>query len=258
MKTIAIMNLKGGTGKTATATNMAYILAQHHNERVLVVDADGQRNATTTLVDEVNLTHMGLSDYLLRQAPEAWRLYITESKYRGIDVLPGDTGLWAPDLSAKVSPTSLRDMRDDIMESDLYDTIIIDCPPQFPASAVNAILAASVVIIPTTLDGYATSGADELVEQIDQLRRVAPEVRVGGVLITMPYKSQAAHAREAALRRDGRLKVYDTVISKSSRVPESTYLHCPVAASDPRSWATIKYKQFVAEFLRREEAYRRG
>lgn len=259
MKTVAIMNLKGGAGKTTTAINMAAILATEYEQRVLLIDADGQRNATKSLSPVGNgQPPLSLSDYLRCGVTSMWRQYISHSTIRNIDIIPGDTGLWDFELSGSASKAALVDLRDALIEADAYDYVIVDCPPGFTIGCINAILASNVVIIPAPLDGYSDDGAMELMAQINSLRRVAPNVRVGGVLVTMWSKSDQGHLHETLLRERHHVHVYTAVIRRSPKVSESTYSSGPVLTYSPRSAAAVDYRKFVREFLDREEALRNG
>ena len=259
MKTIAIMNLKGGAGKTTTAINMAAILATEYGQRVLLIDADGQRNATKSLLPmRDGRPELCLSDYLRCEVPGMWRQYIAPSTIRNLDLIPGDTGLWDLELGQSASKGALAALCDALIEADAYDYCIVDCPPGFTVGCINAILASNVVIIPSPLDGYSDDGAMELIAQINSLRRVSPNVRVGGVLVTMWYKSEQGRLHEALLRERHHINVYSTVIRRSPKVSESTYDNGQVLTYSPRSAAGADYRKFVREFLAREEALSHG
>lgn len=259
MKTIAIASFKGGVGKTTTAVNMAAILATEHDKRVLLVDADGQANATKSLLPvregEENLT---LSDYLRTDAPETWRRYVSPTTFRGLDIVAGDSGLWALEMSGGVSNKLLREMRDCVIESGDYDFIIIDCPTGVPIGAVSGLLAANEVIIPAQLDGYSEDGAMEMVAQVEGLHAANPALRIAGILLTRWQKSDHSTRHERALRERFGIHVFSSHIRYSGKVPESSGNNTTVSAYSPRSGAAVDYRRFVREYLLAEEASQDG
>lgn len=155
MKTIAIVNLKGGVGKTVTAVNVAAILATEYGQRVLLIDADPQANATQSLLPpgEYN-TLAGLLTI-----PDAYYddlLY--HSSIRGLDVLPADDELRNLDVDLlqgeRPNLRAIRDLRDAVAEDDAYDCIVIDCPPALSPACAAAIAASTDVVIPIKVDAY--------------------------------------------------------------------------------------------------------
>ena len=167
MKTIAIVNLKGGVGKTVTAVNVAAILATEYDRRVLLIDADPQANATQSLLPpgEYN-TLAGLLTI-----PDAYYddvLY--HSSIRGLDVLPADDELRSLDLALlqgeQPNRQAIRGLRDVLEEDDAYDTVVIDCPATLSVSCAASIAASTDVVIPIKLDGYSLRGMNELTPRL--------------------------------------------------------------------------------------------
>ena len=163
MKTIAIVNLKGGVGKTVTAVNVAAILATEYGQRVLLIDADPQANATQSLLPpgEYN-TLAGLLTI-----PDAYYddlLY--HSSIRGLDALPADDELRNLDVDLlqgeRPNLRAIRDLRDAVAEADAYDCIVIDCPPALSPACAAAIAASTDVVIPIKVDAYSVRGMNEL------------------------------------------------------------------------------------------------
>lgn len=253
MNTYAIVNFKGGVGKTVTAVNMAAILATEYGKRVLLVDADPQGNATQSLLPpgEYN-TLAGLLTI-----PDAWYddlLY--HSSIRGLDVLPADDELRNLDVDLlrgeRLNLQALRDLRDAVEEDEAYDCMIIDCPPALSPACAAAIAASTGVIIPIKLDAYSVRGMSELTAQIERLRAIYPDVRVAGVLPTMWYRSETVEQGENLLRANSPVRVFDSRIRRSPKVDESTWTGEPVVSWSPRSAAAQDYRAFVAELLGRE------
>ena len=255
MKTFAIVNMKGGVAKTTTAINLAYILAAEHNLRVLLVDADGQRNATRTLLPKGD--YDGLAAMLDGSA--AGYDEVTEpTEIEGLDMIPASSALWRIDLSCAMEGAapgvfrSLRDMRDAIMEDDAYDVMVIDCPPNFSAACIAAISAANRIIIPALPDAFSAEGMEDLVEQIEGVRKIQPEIKVSGCLITQWHKADVVEDAEDFLRTECPVPVFDTVIRRTDKVLESTWAKMPVLVWSPQSSAARDYRAWVKELVVKE------
>lgn len=253
MNTYAIVNFKGGVGKTTTCLNMAAILATEYGKRVLLVDADPQGNATQSLLPP---GEYGSLLYLLQGDEPYYENLTTPTSIRGVDMIPADDALRELDVDLlqgqRLNLRALRDLRDAVEEDDAYDTIIIDCPPALSPACAAAIAASTGVIIPIKLDAYSVRGMSELTAQIERLRAVYPDVRVAGVLPTMWYRSDIVEQGEALLRANSPVRVFDSKIRRSPKVDESTWTGEPVVSWSPRSAAAQDYRTFVAELMGRE------
>ena len=254
MRTFAIVNRKGGVGKTTTAVNLAYVLATSCHLRVLLVDADGQANATQILLPRGEYDGLGA---LMRGMAICYDELVVHTDVEGLDVLPASEDLWALDLEAAGgeggrSYRTLRDMREAVDEDGAYDVMVIDCPPNLSAACVSAILASDAVIIPVLSDACSATGVADLMEQIDSLRYIRPEIRVAGVLVNQWHRSPVVEDAAAYLREDGRVPVYDTVIRRTDKVPESSWARMAVQAWSPFCSAARDYRAWVAELAEKE------
>lgn len=253
MNTYAIVNFKGGVGKTVTAVNMAAILATEYGQRVLLVDADPQGNASQSLLPPGEYSSL-LS--LLQGDEPYYENLTTPTSIRGVDMIPADDALRELDVDLlqglRLNLQALRDLRDAVEEDEAYDCMIIDCPPALSPACAAAIAASTGVIIPIKLDAYSVRGMSELTAQIERLRAVYPDVRVAGVLPTMWYRSDIVEQGEALLRANSPVRVFDSKIRRSPKVDESTWTGEPVVSWSPRSAAAQDYRAFVAELLRGE------
>ena len=173
MKTISIVNLKGGVGKTVTTVNMAAILAEDYGKKVLVIDADPQANASHFYgIGEDANTIACIMDGLADDPYDC--IYCTA--HEGVDIVPSDISLITADIASVrkgVGAGRLRDFLDVIDEdartsgeATVYDVVLIDCPPSFTAASVAAIAASDDVIIPVKVDAFSVSGIRELLTQI--------------------------------------------------------------------------------------------
>lgn len=251
MRTYAIVNRKGGVGKTTTAVNLAYVLATSCHLRVLLVDADGQANATQMLLPPGEYDGLGA---LLRGLAICYDEVVQHTDVNLLDVLPASGDLWALDLEAKESCrySALMQMRDAMEEDRAYDVMVIDCPPNLSAACVSAILASDAIIIPVLSDACSATGVADLVEQIDSLCYIRPDIRVAGVLVNQWHRSPVVEDAAAYLREDGRVPVYNTVIRRTDKVPESSWARMAVQQWSPWCSAARDYRAWTAELLAKE------
>ncbi len=254
MRTIAIVNFKGGVGKTITAVNMAGKLATEHEQRVLLIDCDSQGNATKFLLppegdyNTVALAITGEEPY--------YKNLIYQSQYRNLDVIPADMGLVELDLKTLTgqpqSINGLRNLRDVLIEDDAYDTVIFDCPTSPSAACAAALAAADSIIIPIKLDMFSVSGMKDLTTQIDNIRRINPEIRVAGLLITMWYQTEEMQAIADNLGRVTSVPVYRTHIRRTNKMDGSTWARELISIWSPQCGAAVDYRCWVSEYLEQE------
>ena len=252
MRTFAIVNRKGGVGKTTTAINLAYVLATSCRMRVLLVDADGQANATQILLPPG--AYDGLGSLLHGYAAGVEDLLI-HTDVEGLDVLPASDDLWALDLEKNKGAlrySALMQLREVLEEEASYDVMIVDCPPNLSVACIAAILASDAVVIPVLSDACSAVGVADLVDQIESLEYIRPDIRVAGVLVNQWHRVPVVEDSVAYLREDGRVPVYDTVIRRSDKVPESSWARMSVQQWSPWCSAARDYRTWAAELLERE------
>ena len=252
MRTIAIMNNKGGVGKTVTAINLADILVRQYHKRVILADCDGQMNLTRFYLPEfdpeVNFNMVALlvgdgeplwSDHLMPLAP-------------GLSLIPSSPELYDLDREALQSgvgaPERVREFVQAAREDDGADFFIFDCPPGFTLASVGALMAADEVVIPMLVDGFSFAGVRDLSAQVTNLRRTRHGIRLGGVLITQWRNTEVVRQGEQLLRSMG-LPVYRQTIRRTEKVPESTLDRQPIWAYSPHSAASQDYRRWVAELV---------
>lgn len=255
MRTIAVINLKGGVGKTTTVINMAAILAAR-GDRVLVIDADPQANATV-FYDCVGGDCNTLADLLSGVGPsEAWD-YIYYTRAPGVLLLPASLDLIQADISSISSGgrvKAISDLLDCLREdgeadaAEAIDFVLIDCPPSFTAASVAAIYAADDIIIPVEVDAWSLGGLATLLAQIDSVRRIQPRIRIAGALVTKWRNTPAVIQGEAALRSSA-VPVFQTAIRRSEKVPEASFKAESLETYSPRSSAGYDYRAFTLEYL---------
>ena len=249
MRVTTIINLKGGVGKTATAVNMASILAES-GAKVLVIDADPQANATSFYGLRAAAEKNTLSGLLEGFSADPYD-FIYETR-PGIDCVPADMSLINCDVASireNVSSTKiLSDFCAALEEDGMYDYILIDCPPGFTAASVAAVYASNDVIVPVKVDAFSLEGLGELTLQINNLRAINARVSIAGALVTMWHKAPAVIEGEALLKQSS-IPLFRTQIRRSDKVDESTFMHQPLIEYSPRCSAAKDYRDFVAEYL---------
>lgn len=259
MKTISILNLKGGVGKTVTTVNMAAILAKEYGKKVIVVDADAQANASAFL-GQAERGENTLTGILMREADYVYD-YIYPTNIPNVMCVPSDINLLSADIASVRSTDSVNTLRhflDAIEEDnntssqlgeDVYaDYVLIDCPPSFTAASVAAIAASDEIIVPVKIDAFSVRGMHELITQVAYVQRIRPEVELAGVLVTMWHKAPAVVQGEDYLRCSP-LKVFETHIRRSDKVDESTFARQPLEVYSRQSGAGRDYRRFVAEYM---------
>lgn len=252
MRTIAIMNNKGGVGKTVTAINLADILSRGYGRRVVLADCDGQMNLTRFFLPEFDPEqHVSVADVLIGEGEAVWEDNLLDLP-DGLRLLPGSSALYGLDLDAVQNGLefswALDEFSEAMAEDDGADYLFFDCPPGFTAASVAALMAADIVVIPTTVDGFSISGMKALADQIKLLRTTRPGIKIGGVLITQWHNSDVVRQGEQLLRSMG-VPVYEKVIRRTDKVPESTFDRNPIVKYSPTSAASRDYLEWVCEFM---------
>ncbi len=255
MRTIAIMNLKGGVGKTVTALNLAAALSSA-GRRVLLVDCDGQMSLSRFYFHDLDPDNVAtVADVLQGTAEAVWEDNVLPILGTNIQLLPGSSVLYAMDAvslrEGGIGLTTLRDFRNAVAEDGEVDYMIFDCPPGFTAASVSALMAAQEVVMPMLVDGFSMWGVHDLAAQIDGIRSANRDIKIAGVLITQWHNCELVRQGEAMLRELS-LPVFKTVIRRTDKVPESTVVWQPIFDYSPRSAASQDYRLWVQEYLGEE------
>lgn len=256
MRTIAILNFKGGVGKTVSTATLAYLLAKQ-GKRILLIDADSQGNLSMSFGIDAEEGADTLA--LLTEGAGYYPEFVTPTGFEGIDLIPSDINLLTADRLMVQSGVgrmrqAIADLRDaiagDADQGGAYDLILIDCPPALSAACTAALAAADDVIIPIRLDYFSTGGMANLVEQLRYMRSMNPRLSVMGVLVTQFTHMPDEKAALEGLRSDA-LPVFDTVIRFSKAVPSATFQKVPLPVARPYCAASRDYGALVKEIMGR-------
>ena len=254
MKTISIINLKGGVAKTLTADNMAHVLAVFHKKRVLLVDNDKQGN-TSKAFGVHSYDEKSLSDVLTARRMDV-REVIKKTRFENIDVLPANMTLIRANMevmmdTTRPQQTRLRAALDPVAGQ--YDFCIIDNAPDINISTINALVASDDVMIPVTIDDFALDGLAELKEQIDNTKEdLNPELTLRGCFVTQFDSSNEADRQgEEYLRSIKEYPVFETHIRRTPKMKPSTFARTPIILYSVRCGAAQDYKRLVEEYLKK-------
>ena len=248
-KIIAIVNQKGGVGKTTTCVNLAAAV-KAAGKRVLLCDFDPQANATSGMgVDKT--TSNGVYDALINGAETAQLIVTTPYG----DVLPSSKAL----AGAGVELINMDD-RQFLLKAalrqvaDKYDFIFIDCPPSLELLTLNALCAADQVLIPVQCEYYALEGLSDLMVTLRAVKkRLNPTISIFGVLLTM-YDGRTNFSAQVAeeVRRHFPGKVFAAAIPRNVRLSEAPSHGMPVCAYDKFSRGAAAYDAVAQEILAKE------
>ena len=247
---IAIVNQKGGVGKSTTAINLAASLGDL-GKRVLVVDFDPQGNATSGFgVDKDSLEH-DVYDTLMNSV--SIEDVVVASPVEGVSVAPATIQLAGAEIelvSVMARESVLRYVLDPVRSS--YDYIFVDCPPSLGLLTVNALVAADSLLVPIQCEFYALEGLSKLLESMRMVKgRLNPSLDVFGVVMTM-FDARTTLSRQVVeeVRDFFGPKVFDTVIPRNVKLSEAPSHGLPINRYDPRSKGALAYAELAEEVVK--------
>ena len=261
---IAVVNQKGGTGKTTTCENLGVGLALE-GKRVLLVDTDPQASLTVSLgnpyPDNLSPTLSDMMGKIIMEksiAPGEGILHHVE----GVDLMPANielSGLEVSLVNAISRETILRQYLDTVKQN--YDFILLDCVPSLGMLTVNALAAADNVLIPVQAAYLPAKGLEQLLETINKVRRqINPKLKIEGIILTM-VDGRTNYSKEISnLIREsygGKLKVYKTDIPRSVRAEEISAEGASIFQHDPKGKVAEAYRVLTKEVLSNAEKRRK-
>lgn len=251
MKTIAIINVKGGVGKTVSAVNIGACLSER-GSRVLIVDLDSQANATQMLksysVDADSITNV----FLDKSAVIAD--IIVPTQYDRLSILPSN--IQFAFVESKVLSDTTRQQQTRLKKalaqvSAEYDYCLIDCAPSLGVVSINALVAADSVVVPIKIDQFALDGLDYLIQTVFEIRDEFNEkLQFIGSFVTMDNVTTVNKEIKKVLQQAKHLRLLDTTIKNTVKVTESTFNQVPVVFGDMTCAASVGYRELTDELLK--------
>ena len=247
-KIIAIVNQKGGVGKTTTAINLSTAMAAIE-KKVLIVDADPQGNATTGIgIDENNRTP---SLYELLTNNQFDRNSIKKTLIPNLDIITSTQDLAASEIELANQKEREGVIKKILLSAQSYDYIFIDCPPALGLLTINSLVAANSVLVPLQCEFFALEGLSSLINTIDMIKRgLNPKIQIEGVVLTMYDKRNSLSSLvENDVRNHFKNKVYKTVIPRNVRISEAPSHGKPVLVYDTACVGSQAYISLAKEVI---------
>ncbi len=246
-RVIALANQKGGVGKTTTAVNLGASLAEMGN-RVLLVDLDPQGNATTGLGINARNLELSIYDVILREVP--LEDCIEPTSLKNLFLAPATIDLAGAEIELVPSfsrELKLRKALETVLSE--FDYVLIDCPPSLGLITVNALAAASEVLVPIQCEYYALEGLGQLLRNVQLVRtNLNPQLEVSAIVLTM-YDARTKLAEQVAdeVRSHFGEKVCRSIVPRTVRLSEAPSFGQPITIFDPTSRGALAYRELAKE-----------
>ena len=252
-KTVAVLNQKGGVGKTTTAVNLAACVGAK-GKRVLLVDIDPQGNSTSGFGIDKRSIKVSSYDVLVgnNKAKEA----IIHTEFQCVDLMVSNMNLAGAELEIidiKNRESLLKNALAGVWED--YDYIFLDCPPSLGLITLNALTASDSFLVPIQCEYYALEGLSQLMATVRNIKRLYnPYIELEGVLLTM-YDGRLNLTQQVVeeVKKFFPKKVYSTTIPRNVRLSEAPSFGQPIIYFDKRSKGAEAYMDFADEFLSKQD-----
>lgn len=252
---LAIVNQKGGVGKTTTTINLAALLAAK-KKKVLLIDLDPQGNATSGFGFDKNKLERTVYDVLINQTPMAD--VMRSSGRANLTICPSNIQLAGAEIelvSIVSRETCLKQALEAVKAA--FDYVLIDCPPSLGLLTINALTASDGIIVPIQSEYYALEGLTQLMETVTVVKRgLNRNLYVFGVVVTMfDSRTQLAHQVAGEVRRYFGDKVFRTIIPRNVRLSEAPSFGQSIMEYDAKSKGAESYDALSREVIRRSGGY---
>lgn len=252
-RVIAVVNQKGGVGKTTSTINLGASLAAA-GKRVLLVDFDPQGALSVGLGVKVNEAHPTVYELIMSKQDVTFDDVVIRNAAKGVDLLPCSMNLAAAEMHL-VSEVGREHVLASVLSPHLhhYDFILIDCQPSLGLLTINALAAAKGVIIPVECEYFALRGVALLIDSIKKVQgRINPGLQIDGVLATM-YDPRTYHAREVLSRIKDAFKgqLFKTPITRTIKFPDAQVQGKPLIEVEPKHSGANQYQAVAKELITR-------
>ncbi|MCI8367990.1 MAG: ParA family protein [Eggerthellaceae bacterium] len=250
-KVVAILNQKGGVGKSTTSINLSAALGEM-NKQVLLIDLDPQGNSSSGLGIDKGMVENCIYNVLLDDIPieEA----IIPDVCEGLDVVPATINLAGAEVELVSEMARENRLKDAVGQMrGKYDYIFIDCPPSLGLLTVNALVAADKLLIPIQCEFYALEGVTKLLDSMKRVKtRLNPSLDILGVLLTM-YDNRTTLSKQVVDEVQGYFgrTVFNTLIPRTVKLSEAPSYGLPITEYDPRGKGSISYIELAKEVISR-------